>query len=145
MHSTWTSRVVAGLAIAALIGGCSAVAAKPPSTVKADLSEFKIGTDSAQAAAGSVTFAIKNGGSVVHEFVVVRSDLASDKLPLSAEGKVDEASTDLKNVDEVEDIAAGGTPTLTVTLEPGRYILICNLPGHYKGGMHQSLEVLKSS
>ena len=39
--------VMSGVAVAALIGGCSA-AAKPPSAIKADLSEFKIGTDSAR-------------------------------------------------------------------------------------------------
>ena len=24
---------------------------------------------------------------------------------------------------------------------PGTYVLVCNLPGHYKSGMHQALEV----
>ncbi len=28
-----------------------------------------------------------------------------------------------------------------VTLEPGRYELVCNLPGHYAAGMYNELDV----
>jgi uncharacterized cupredoxin-like copper-binding protein len=39
----------------------------------------------------------------------------------------------------VEDITAGSTRDLTVDLQPGRYVLVCNIPGHYKLGMHTAL------
>jgi uncharacterized cupredoxin-like copper-binding protein len=117
----------------------------PPSALSANLSEFKVGMTSAKAAAGTVTFTIKNTGAVMHEFVVIKSDLATDKLPATAEGKVDEASTELSGIDEVEDIAPGATATLKVDLAVGRYVLICNIPGHYTGGMRTALEVAAAS
>ena len=94
-------------------------------------------TGATAAKAGSVTFAITNKGTIPHEFVVFKSDLAVDKLPMLADGTaVDEEGAGLTSVDEVEDIAVGATPTLTVTLPAGHYIVICNLPGHYQSGMH---------
>lgn len=137
------SAAVMGVALVA--AACSSVAAAPPKSVTATQSEFKIDLGSAKAATGSVTFAIKNSGTIVHEFVVMKSDLAPDKLPTTAEGKVDEASTELTHVDEVENIAAGAPAELTVDLAPGKYVLICNLPGHYAGGMHAGLEVVAAS
>jgi uncharacterized cupredoxin-like copper-binding protein len=44
-------------------------------------------------------------------------------------------------VDEVEDLAPGKSATLSVNLTPGRYVLVCNIPGHYKHGMHASVTV----
>lgn len=44
-------------------------------------------------------------------------------------------------VDEVEDIEAGATTSLAVDLEPGAYVIICNVPGHYDSGMHVALTV----
>jgi uncharacterized cupredoxin-like copper-binding protein len=30
---------------------------------------------------------------------------------------------------------------LTLNLKKGRYVLICNIPGHYKSGMHADFTV----
>jgi uncharacterized cupredoxin-like copper-binding protein len=136
-------RGAAAAAAALAFVGCSGSSA-PPNAISADLTEFKVSTTSVRAASGTVTFTIKNAGTIVHEFVVVKSDLATDKLPTTADGKVDEESAELAGVDEVEDIAAGATATLKVDLAVGKYILICNLPGHYVGGMRASLEVAAS-
>jgi uncharacterized cupredoxin-like copper-binding protein len=142
-------------AAAMLIVGCNSAAASPaasakPSTapvasvaagsggpsVTATLTEFKIALGATSAAAGSVTFKITNGGSTVHEFVVFKTDLAADKLPLAADGiEVDENGTGLTLVDEAEDIAIGASPSLSVDLPAGKYVLICNLPAHYTSGM----------
>ena len=128
-------------AMAVLVAaGCQA-SSPPPKDVSASLKEFAVNLSSAKAAPGSVTFTIKNDGTITHEFVVLKSDLASDKLPSTADGKVDEESSELAGVDEIEDIEAGSTKTLTVDLAAGHYVLICNLPGHYSGGMRASLEV----
>jgi len=84
-----------------------------------------------------VTFHVKNAGTQVHEFVVVRTELAADKLPLaSGAPEVNEEAAGLAVVDEVEDLAAGAAADLTVTLEAGHYVVICNVPGHYGLGMH---------
>jgi uncharacterized cupredoxin-like copper-binding protein len=132
---------------AVLLAGCSAAAPSPPSaaasaqagtTVNADLSEFKIALSAPTGPAGAVTFALKNSGTTVHEFVVFKTDLAPDKLPLSADGLTvdEEGATDLTLVDEVEDIEVGASATLAVDLPAAHYVLICNLPAHYTSGMH---------
>jgi uncharacterized cupredoxin-like copper-binding protein len=115
----------------------------PPSTaasgvaVTAKESEFKIELSATTAPAGSVTFQINNGGTVVHEFVVMKTDLAADKLPVdSSQGVVSEDTAGITVVDEVEDLAVGASASLTVNLPAGHYVVICNVPAHYAGGMH---------
>jgi uncharacterized cupredoxin-like copper-binding protein len=132
---------VAAATLVALIGGCSSAAVtKLPSTIDASVKEFSVTLDSAEAAAGKVSFKVQNSGSIAHEFVVFRTDLATDKVTVK-DGQADEEETGLSHVDEVEGIAPGSSKTLSVDLPPGRYLLICNLPGHFQGGMHVNLQV----
>lgn len=132
-----------------LLAGCSAGASTSPSAPAASagsggtaiaiaLSEFKIELDAPTAAAGSVTFDLTNAGTTVHEFVVFRTDLAPDKLPLSADGKEvdEEGGAGITAIDEVEDLEPAASSSLTVDLPAGHYVLICNLPAHYTSGMH---------
>ena len=74
----------------------------------------------------------------MHEFVVVKTDLKADALPI-VDNKIDESA--LTPVDEVEDIAVGGTPSLTVDLAAGHYVLLCNIETHYGLGMHADFTV----
>ena len=148
-----------GLALVAgalLLLGCSsgaspsaaAPASQPPASggggggggtsVTAKLTEFKIELGATSAPGGPVTFELTNSGTVVHEFVVFKTDLGADKLPLAADGAtVDEAGAgaSLTLVDEVEDIAVGATASLAVDLPAGHYVAICNVPAHYTSGM----------
>jgi uncharacterized cupredoxin-like copper-binding protein len=138
--------VAATLLIAACSsGGASSSPAAPSqaasgsggTSVATKLSDFKIELAATSAPAGEVTFALTNGGATVHEFVVFKTDLAPDKLPLAADGtEVDEAGAGLTLVDEVEDIAVGATPSLPVDLATGHYVVICNVATHYTSGMH---------
>jgi uncharacterized cupredoxin-like copper-binding protein len=126
--------VVVGLLLLPLLaacGGSKAVnvsAGTPSETYTMTLSQ-------SSAAAGDVTFHVTNNAAAeTHEFVVVRTDLAADSLPLNADGNVDEDQID--GVDEVEDIMPGESKDLTVNLTPGHYALICNIDEHYGQGMH---------
>jgi uncharacterized cupredoxin-like copper-binding protein len=110
--------------------------------IQTTLQDFSITMDPVSASAGEMTFEITNAGPSVHEFVVLSTDLASGALPTDDTGSVDEAGAPgITLVDEVEDIAAEATPSLTVQLDPGSYVMICNLPGHYGQGMHASFTV----
>jgi uncharacterized cupredoxin-like copper-binding protein len=85
-----------------------------------------------------VTFSIKNAGPSVHEFVILKTDALPAQLPTKIEDgtpAADEEGAGVEHVDEVEDIAAGATASLSVRLAPGNYVFICNLPGHYHLGM----------
>lgn len=104
------------------------------------LADYSVTLDSTSLSAGDVTFNVTNDAGQVHEFVVVKTDLAEDALPL-VEGDVDEESTEISPVDEIEDIEPGTSPSLAATLEAGSYVALCNLPGHYGQGMHASFTV----
>jgi hypothetical protein len=69
---------------------------------------------------------------------VIATDLAPDSLPVS-EGIVDEAALDV--VGETDDINPDDSEELQVELAEGAYVLICNVPAHYEGGMYTGFEV----
>jgi uncharacterized cupredoxin-like copper-binding protein len=93
--------------------------------------------------AGQVTFHVKNSDSSgAHEFVVFRTDLAPDKLPLDNSGnQVDETAQGLTKVDEIQNMAPGDARNSTVALDPGKYVAISNLPGQYQAGMYAGFTV----
>jgi uncharacterized cupredoxin-like copper-binding protein len=98
--------------------------------------------DATSVPAGKVTFQVANEGQIEHEMVLLKTDLATNALEMSAEepDKVDEEAG-AEDVGEVEDIEAGTGKNDTFDLTPGKYVLICNVPGHYKAGMMAAFEV----
>ena len=105
------------------------------------LADYSVTPDASSAPAGDVTFDITNDAEQTHEFVVFKTDLAADQLPTNDDGDVDEKGEGVEHIDEIEDIAGGSNESLTVNLDAGNYVLICNLPGHYRQGMHASFTV----
>ena len=92
--------------------------------------------------AGTVTFRVRNQGPTSHEFVVVRTDLAPDKLPLQDDGlTVDEEKKGVELVEEAGGLDIDEHENLVVRLTPGHYVMYCNFEGHYLGGMHAALTV----
>jgi uncharacterized cupredoxin-like copper-binding protein len=113
-----------------------------PGQVAVSEKDFEISLASTSAPAGKVTFSVANDGPSTHEFVVFKTDLDADQLPTDSKGDADEEGTGVTHIDEIEDIAAGTSDnTLEVDLKAGSYVLICNLPGHYKLGMHTAFTV----
>jgi uncharacterized cupredoxin-like copper-binding protein len=94
------------------------------------------------APAGLVEFVVKNEGKKPHEFVVLKNDLLDKKLPLKG-GSLDEDAKGLKNLGEINEskLTSGTTQTLQLNLTPGRYLLVCNLPGHFQAGMKTEFTV----
>jgi len=120
------------------------------SSVDVTVQEFAVLPAQDSAPAGDVTFSVTNTGPEdTHEFVVFRTDLAPDALPTAADGSVDEEGEGVELVDEIEDIAVGDSPTLTVSLDAGSYVLICNIVEdegdetivHYQQGMRTAFTV----
>ena len=110
-------------------------------TVEVTEKDFSVATNPTSASAGAITFDVHNEGPSVHEFVVFETDLAPDALPTNADGTVNEEGEGVTHIDEIEDIPVGEEQDLEVDLEAGNYVLICNLPGHYKSGMHTGFTV----
>ncbi len=106
------------------------------------LDDFRVRQDAAVVPAGTVSFRIRNQGPTTHEVIVVRTDLAPDKLPLQPDGlTVNEEAPGIDLLDEVEGLDIDDRETLALRLAPGHYVLYCNLEGHYLGGMHEALTV----
>ena len=116
-----------------ILVACGGAAASPsPGSIGAELKEYSITLAAAQAAAGNVTFQVRNTGSIEHEFVVVRTDLPAAGLPIEA-GVVAEDGLDV--IGEQEGVAVGESADLAVALPAGHYVVFCNIEGHYAAGM----------
>ncbi len=101
--------------------------------VDVGIREFEVIPSRETVAAGSVTFKVANEGAVVHTFSVVKSDLDPGELPLNEPlTAVDEAQVDV--LASTAGIAPGSSEEVTLDLEPGRYVLMCNIDGHYVAG-----------
>ncbi|MFB6075276.1 MAG: hypothetical protein ABEJ89_09705 [Haloarculaceae archaeon] len=110
--------------------------------VTATLSDYDIALSRTALSAGSVTFDITNEAEQVHEFVVFATDRDADDLPMAeGENEVEEDADSITLVDEAEDIEGGASATLTADFDPGSYVAVCNLPGHYELGMRAGFTV----
>jgi uncharacterized cupredoxin-like copper-binding protein len=135
----FTAVAAALLALLTLASACGGAEA---TEVHVTLDEWSITPSVSQASAGDVRFVAKNDGSVQHELMIVKTDLAPNALPLTSspqvQGKVDENAVDI--VGEIEAFLPGETETETFDLEAGKYVLICNLvdgqEAHYGKGMY---------
>jgi len=105
------------------------------------LNEWTVETDATTAKAGEVIFTVTNEGTIGHEFLVVKTDIAPGQIPLDGDHFA-EPTDGLEVIDEIGEFAKGTTETLTLNLEPGTYQLVCNLPDHYSAGMHMTFTVV---
>lgn len=123
--------------------------------VKVKLGEWFIKPMQDSVPAGKVNFKVKNVGSVEHEFVIVRTDKAAGKLPVSdsvvdleASGEVaggahapEKAGGGAKEHDSESHLMPGMTASYNVDLKPGNYVLLCNIVGHYEAGQSAEFKV----
>lgn len=152
MHGRRGIRLAAVLVMGAALSACSSseparradATAGPPAAVKTTavgvtLKDFGVAAAQASAPAGGVTFLVQNSGAIPHEFVVVKSDLATDKLPQFEQKLVDEKQVQV--ISRTAPLDAGKKQELTATLQPGKYILLCNVASHYVSGMYTAFTV----
>lgn len=116
-----------------------------PSKIDVGLTTYQITMSKTSAKSGDIIFHVHNDATdLTHEFVIFKTDLPEDQLPLTAEGAVDEEGAGITHVDEVE-VEPGQASDLTVNLEPGNYVMICNINDnneqHYMHGMHRAFTV----
>ena len=110
-------------------------AATPPAAGAADVNvtmgDMYVKADKTTVDAGKVTFAVKNEGATMH-------GMAMALQPVSAPGgMLDDSSLQAKG----KELAAGASDSITADLKPGRYELVCFLPGHYAAGQKLPFEV----
>ena len=121
---------------------CSHAKAQPGAKASIRLKNFEIDVPQTLPA-GLTTFDISSTGPTMHELNIAKTDMSSAKLPLAAEGIVDDTNphAGFEHLGEAEGIDIGDHDGLTVNLTPGHYSLYCNMEGHYMAGMHADFTV----
>ena len=150
-------RMVASLAVAAVaiaVVGCggtdseqtastststptpTAASAATGGALTVRMTEYAFTPSDATAKAGKLTISAPNEGKVEHELVLLKTDADPAALPKAGD-EVDESTS----VGEISDVAPGETKQHSFRLKPGKYAMVCALPGHYESGMYGSLTV----
>jgi uncharacterized cupredoxin-like copper-binding protein len=128
------SLAVLAALIAAVALAANSDAASKSTTVT--LSDFKVSSSPKSVSAGKVSFNVKNKGDMEHELVIIKTNTRASKLRVSGS-----RASDKGEVGEIEDVAAGKSKKHSFNLKKGHYVLICNIPGHYKAGMRADFTV----
>jgi uncharacterized cupredoxin-like copper-binding protein len=99
--------------------------------------DFSIAASPKVLQAGDVVFRDDNHGPDAHELIVARApDTPGIQLPFRSDGlTVSEEQLKRAIVGALEPGEAGSVRELHVRLEPGRYVLFCNMAGHFMAGM----------
>ena len=89
-----------------------------------------------------MVFVDTNTGTVPHELVMFKLSGPKAMMPLRKDGSFNEESSAVADVmDSGYALVPGETRVFGVDLEPGTYVVVCNLPAHYRLGMHQLVTV----
>lgn len=90
--------------------------------------------------AGEIDFKLRNASKeTIHEMLVIPY---KDGMKLPYDDKLSKISEDKAgSVGEVSETDSGKSGELKVKLKPGKYALLCNIPGHFANGMWSILTV----
>jgi uncharacterized cupredoxin-like copper-binding protein len=114
--------------------------------VNAGQAEYSVTSDPAGVPTGAVQLNVINSGAIAHEFVIMQTDNPPNALLY--DDTVQKAVEDAPGQQDVGEVGGelpfilpGQSDSGTFDLAPGRYVLMCNIPGHYKAGMYTSFTV----
>jgi uncharacterized cupredoxin-like copper-binding protein len=109
--------------------------------IPAALSEWRVAVP-ATIKPGTVNLEAANFGTIQHELLVFKSDLPPSAFPIDSKGDIIEDGPGITLVSDGDNIDPGKTQTRTVDLtQPGTYLFVCNIPGHFKAGMFSVVTV----
>lgn len=108
-----------------------------------DLSKAKMGMNVSPKSVrpGVITFKVTNlASTMIHEVIVAGLPDGFEKLPYDETSQqVKEDS--LQKFGSINQIEPNGLASISLKLNRGRYLLYCNLPGHYMAGMWAIIDV----
>ena len=136
------THLVLGLLALLAVAGCGS--SRPqglarPTLLRITEQDFRIAAPK-RSASGDLLLSVQNRGPDAHELIVVRE--SGSRLPLRRDGStVSEEKLDPVTAGVLEPGQPGSNRKLRLHLPPGRYVLFCNMSGHYLGGMHTELVV----
>lgn len=89
--------------------------------------------------AGDHVLEVENYGPERHELIVARE--GKTDLPFRADGLTLDEDAARPAIAGALEPEQPGTHELRLHLKPGRYVLFCNMAGHYLSGMDRDIEV----
>lgn len=143
---------------------CSAPTPLPGQTVRVDLGDMgmtqmmggtapmgarmRLQATPSREPAGPISLIVSNVGWRTHELVILplTAGAAAGQRVAGSDGKVSETGSLGEASNNCASgagrvLTSGSVGWITVTLKPGHYELVCNLPNHYADGMHQELTI----
>ena len=141
---TWKTRLLVLVVVCVLLPGCGAsrhTTSPDAATVHVTERDFHIATSTQHVRAGVVDLSVHNQGPDDHELIVVREHPGTP-LPMRTDGvTLNEEQLMPVKIGGLEPGRPGSVRRLRLHLAPGRYVMFCNMAGHYLGGMHTDLVV----
>jgi uncharacterized cupredoxin-like copper-binding protein len=127
------------LGLAVTIAGCSPTAENIPTDVDVavHMQDYKVILSVATVKAGTIRFGVKNEGNMEHSFELIKTDLPFDQIPTTGDAKAKEDGL----VKQVKSLPVGKVSVVSADLAAGKYVVICNVAGHYQLGMRAALTV----
>lgn len=137
-------RLRAALALAASVLSAGLVVISAPAAdnatscavVSVALTEWKLMPGQVTVRPGRVSFVVRNDGTMDHEFLVLRSDVHHHSLKVKG-GK----AVEKERLGRIPRIPSGASKRITLRVSPGKYVMLCNLLGHYQAGQFAALRV----
>jgi hypothetical protein len=131
------------LVISLVLASCGGAGDSPPhgdrSGVRVTERDFRISVPR-HLSAGDHVFSVLNKGPVNHELIVIR--IKDGRLPLRRDNvTVNEDALERDTVGVLEPGPPGATRKVSLHLTAGRYEFLCNMAGHYLGGMRRTVVV----
>ena len=118
----------------AATGSADSATQAPAGAIQATMGEMWIHANASSHKAGKIVFAVSNQGQIAHWFAIA-------KTPVKTEPSGTPAASDI--IAKSTELSPGTAGTLTATLPPGSYELVCLMPGHYAAGQHTTFTVTK--
>lgn len=135
----WAAIALLPIAVAAGCGGARSGSGSTAPVVTVTERDFAIDAPKV-VTAGEVVFRVRNDGPDAHELLVVRAP--NGDLPIRSDGlTLDEERLQQSEVGVLEPAESHAVRELRLRLSPGRYVLFCNMSGHFIGGMQHDLVV----
>jgi uncharacterized cupredoxin-like copper-binding protein len=101
---------------------------QPSSTLRADVAEWSIVPSTGAVHAGRVRLVVRNLGASIHQVTVVRTASFGARLRLAGARAV------VRPLGSTVLVRPGASATIVLSLTPGSYVLLDNLPWSYWKG-----------
>ena len=116
-----------------------------PSTVNVHLwndnARMGVQLDQQSVPNGKVTFAVTNDSNMLeHEMLIIKVKNFHDSLAYN-DSKARIIEDDVNDYGEVSELQPGKSGAVTLNLDAGKYLLACNIGGHFESGMFTQLIV----